>query len=150
MVGLLRHHLQRRGIMITFSLQDSLPPVWGDAVQLRQVVLNLLVNASDAVTARDGANRQITIESVQPDPKAVDLSICDTGVGVSEADLERIFAPFVTTKREGLGMGLSISRTIVAAHGGRIWATRNKGRGITVHVQLPCSVPGRNVGPKTH
>jgi two-component system sensor kinase FixL len=68
-------------------------------------------------------------------------------VGVPDSDLERIFQPFVSTKQDGLGMGLSISRTIVSAHGGRIWATRNPTRGITVHVQLPCRAPGPAPSP---
>jgi PAS domain S-box-containing protein len=142
MARVLRHDLDRRGIAITFSLQAALPPVDGDCVQLQQVALNLLVNASDAVTAAGGGRREIAITTAQPDPDTVELSVSDTGIGVPETDLERIFAPFVSTKREGLGMGLAISRTIVAAHGGRIRATRNPERGITIHVRLPLAGRG--------
>jgi signal transduction histidine kinase len=145
--GLLRHDLQRRGILIAFALQPSLPPVSGDPVQLQQVVLNLVVNASDAMATGDGTRREIRIATRRPDSYSVELSVSDSGVGVPESDLERIFAPFVSTKREGLGLGLSISRSIVAAHGGRIWATRNPERGITVHVQLPCGVVNANREP---
>jgi PAS domain S-box-containing protein len=143
--GLLRHDFRRKGVSVGFSFATSLPPVAGDAVQLQQVLLNLLLNAADAVTAGDGPHRRIAVATTPYDAGLVELSVSDTGVGVPESDLERIFAPFVSTKREGLGLGLSISRSIVTAHGGRMWATRNADQGITVHVQLPCVTPAHAV-----
>jgi signal transduction histidine kinase len=137
---LLRHDFQRKGITVTFTLAQSLPPVSADPIQLQQVVLNLLVNAADAVAVGEGS-REITVTTTVRDGGRIELSVSDTGVGVPESDLERIFAPFVTTKRDGLGMGLSISRSIVTAHQGRMWATRNPARGLTIHVELPLGPP---------
>jgi PAS domain S-box-containing protein len=139
---LLRHDFQRKGITITFNLTQPLPPVSADPVQLQQVVLNLLVNAADAVIAGEGS-REVSVGTTVGDGGRVELSVSDTGIGVPESDLERIFAPFVSTKRDGLGMGLSISRSIVTAHEGRMWATRNPTGGLTVHVELP---PSANPG----
>jgi PAS domain S-box-containing protein len=135
--ALLRQDLQRKGIAITFDLAQSLPLVSADPVQLQQVVMNLLVNASDAVVAGGDTRREIALVTTARDAGAVELSVSDTGVGVPESDLERIFDPFVTTKSQGLGMGLSISRSIVTAYRGRMWATRNSDQGLTVHVELP-------------
>jgi PAS domain S-box-containing protein len=134
---LLRHDFQSKGIITTFDLAPSLPPVMADPVQLQQVLVNLLVNAADAVVAGAGTRREITVATATSAARPVELSVSDTGVGVPESDLERIFAPFVSTKRDGLGMGLSISRSIVSAHDGRMWATGNPGGGLTVHVELP-------------
>jgi signal transduction histidine kinase len=142
---LLRHDVQRKGVTITFNLTQPLPPVSADPVQLQQVVLNLLVNAADAVIAVEGS-REITVATTVGHGGRVELSVSDTGIGVPESDLERIFAPFVTTKRDGLGMGLSISRSIVTAHEGRMWATRNPTGGLTVHVELPPLPPSANPG----
>jgi PAS domain S-box-containing protein len=138
---LLRHDTQRKGVALTFDFAQSLPPVAADPVQLQQVVLNLLVNATDAIVARGDGQREITIATTAKDGSSVELSVCDTGLGVPEGDLENIFRPFVSTKPQGLGMGLSISRSIVTAYGGRMWATRNLDGGLTMHVALPCQAP---------
>jgi C4-dicarboxylate-specific signal transduction histidine kinase len=103
------------------------------------VLLNVLVNATEAVTASPDGPREIVVETRIDQPGTVCVSVRDSGVGVDEAGLEQIFLPFVTNKREGLGMGLSISRTIVEAHHGRIWATRELPRGTALHVMLPAS-----------
>jgi signal transduction histidine kinase len=133
--------LARAGVSMDLRLQESLPPVRGDAIQLQQVILNLALNAETAMT--DGVNglRCLTVETGEPSPGTVEVCIRDTGVGVKEGDLEDIFKPFVTTKTSGLGMGLSISRSIVEAHGGTIRAERNPDRGLSVHVRLPRGVP---------
>jgi two-component system, LuxR family, sensor kinase FixL len=99
--------------------------VSGDTVQLQQVVVNLLLNAIDATAQRVDGVRRVTIET-QPCDGEAHLAVHDTGAGVDPAELTRIFRPFFSTKQEGLGMGLSISRTIVEAHRGRIWAENAK------------------------
>jgi signal transduction histidine kinase len=130
--------VQGRNIAVRFTRGERLPPVLGDPVQLRQVVLNLVVNAAEAIApAADGA-REIRIDARQPVAERIALAIRDSGVGVEPSELESIFEPFVSTKPQGLGMGLAISRSIVEAQGGRIWATRNDARGLTLHVELPC------------
>ena len=125
-------------IDIELAFDRPLPPVAGDAVQLEQVLLNVLTNASDAIGASRGGPRRITIRGRHDEPGRVVIEVADTGVGVEHADLDHIFEHFVSTKPKGLGMGLAISRSIINAHGGRIWATRNPDRGITMHIELLC------------
>ncbi len=136
-VSLLRHDVERRSIAVRLALARDLPPALGDAVQLQQVVLNLLVNACDAIDAAGDGPRQITIETGRSGPALLALAVRDTGIGVKGTELHRIFERFVTSKPDGLGIGLAISRSIVEAHGGRIWATANADCGLTVHVELP-------------
>lgn len=139
-VALLRADIALRRItLLVEPAKDALPPVVGDPIQLQQVLLNVLVNATEAVTASPDGPREIVVETRIDQPGTVCVSVRDSGVGVDEEGLEQIFLPFVTTKREGLGMGLSISRTIVEAHHGRIWATRELPRGTALHVMLPAS-----------
>jgi two-component system sensor kinase FixL len=117
---------------------EAVPAVSGDPVQLEQVLLNVVLNAREAIGASTKGPRRITIEARQNGPDRVILDVVDTGRGVKDAELEHIFEHFVSTKPKGLGMGLAISRSIVNAHGGRIWATANSDRGLTVHIELPC------------
>jgi len=112
--------------------------VLGDAVQLQQVLLNIVVNACDAMERIEGIPRELRIETARTGPERISIIFRDSGIGVRDGDVSRIFDRFVTTKRDGLGMGLSISRSIIEAHGGRIWATRNSDRGLTIHGELPC------------
>jgi signal transduction histidine kinase len=123
-------------------LAQDLPPVIGDAVQLQQVVLNLLVNACQAMAGVANGLRVLCIETSEPKPGSIEITVADTGAGVSEPELERMFEPFVSSKADGLGMGLSINRSIVAAHGGHIVATRNPDRGLTLRVTLPTARTG--------
>jgi signal transduction histidine kinase len=106
-------------------------------VQIQQVLLNLLLNAREAIAVSDSGPREIRIETREHAPGGVAVAIRDTGIGASEAELERMFEHFVTTKPDGLGMGLAISRSIIQAHGGRIWAAINPDRGLSLHVELP-------------
>jgi signal transduction histidine kinase len=114
----------------------ALPVVYGDGVQIQQVILNLLVNAITAAATGPPAHRKVTVWTGAADSHA-DLSVHDSGKGISEADLDRVFEPFFTTKREGLGMGLAISRSIVEAHQGRIWGENDPAGGAIFRVRLP-------------
>ena len=134
---LVHHDLERAEVSLRLALGPFLPQVPGDAVQLQQVILNVLLNACDALTAMHGGSRTVEVATGQNQPGFVVITVRDSGVGVPESELTRIFEPFVTTKSEGLGMGLAISRSIVEAHGGQIWATRNPDRGLAVHIELP-------------
>src|SRR5262249_3895096 len=111
-----------------------------DRVQVEQVVLNLLRNAVDALTAQPGGARDLTIATEQRASDEVTVRVRDTGIGLPELAEHDIFDPFVTTKDDGLGLGLSISRSIIQAHGGHLWALRNTGRGATVGFNLPLAV----------
>ena len=140
---LLAADLRNRQIHVHFARGERLPAVLGDSVQLRQVLINLLVNAEEAISLAGDGPREIRIATSRPDPGCVAIAIRDSGVGLDAADLERIFEHFVSSKPHGLGMGLAISRSIVEAQRGRIWATQNDGPGITLHVELPVCPPSQ-------
>ena len=137
-VDLLHAAMLVERIDIQLAFARPLPAVSGDPVQLEQVLLNVLTNASDAIGAGSDGPRAIAIRGYQGRPGYVVVEVADTGVGVGPADLDRIFEQFVSTKPKGLGMGLAISRSIISAHRGRIWATANPDRGITMHIELEC------------
>ncbi len=136
MIALLRGDIEQRRIAVRFARGEALPAILGDAVQLQQVVLNLVVNACEAIDATEVGPRTILIETTGVDGNLA-IAVRDTGIGVKESELERIFEHFVSSKPRGLGMGLAISRSIIQAHGGRIWATANADMGLTMHVDLP-------------
>lgn len=124
-----------RGITIKLELSSDLPPVYGDEVQLQQVLLNLLNNACDATEAVD-ALPALTVRTVCEAGNVI-VSVADRGSGIGGEDMERIFEPFVTTKAKGLGLGLSICRTIIQAHGGRLWAENRQDGGAVFHFVVP-------------
>jgi PAS domain S-box-containing protein len=124
------------GVRILFELSTELPPVRGDRVQLQQVVLNLLLNAFDAMKDCCGAERCAEVRAERDGAGMVRVAVGDCGVGLS-GKLDKIFKPFYTTKREGLGMGLSISRSIIDAHGGCLWAENNPDGGATFYFTVP-------------
>jgi len=133
---LTRNELLNRGVVAITELAPSLPSLLGDRVQLQQVLLNLVMNSCDAM---DGVpkGRQILVRTGVADGSGVEVSVSDSGHGIPHADLERIFEPFVTSKQHGMGLGLSVCRTIVAAHGGRLWAESGAPRGATLKFLLP-------------
>jgi C4-dicarboxylate-specific signal transduction histidine kinase len=133
---LVHSDLVQRMIRVDAHLAPSLPPVLADRVQLQQVLLNLLLNACDAVGAKPRAQRRLTIVVATIEEGAVQLSLADQGTGIPEELLSRAFEPFVTTKAHGLGLGLAICRSIVTAHGGRLWAENNPEGGATFHLVL--------------
>lgn len=139
-VRLLRSDLIAQGVTIQTALADGLPKVAGDEVQLQQVLLNLIINACDAMAENPAKERILRISTSQKEGK-VCISVDDQGCGLPDGDADRIFQPFVTTKSHGLGIGLSICRSIIAAHHGRLWAEPNAGRGTTFHMELQIIAP---------
>jgi len=129
--------LQRNGVILRHELADDLPPVKGDRIQLQQVILNLLRNASDAMSTIDDRPKELLIRTEADNGDRVRLSVKDAGVGLSAEAARRIFDPFYTTKSDGMGMGLSVSRSIIEAHYGSLWATPNDGPGVTFAFSLP-------------
>jgi PAS domain S-box-containing protein len=135
-VVLTLHELQRHRIAVRVQPDEDLPKVIGDHVQLQQVILNLLLNASDAMRSVDDRPRLIFIETAR-DGGAARLAVRDTGVGIRPDSLGKLFDAFFTTKPDGMGIGLSVSRSIVERHGGRLWATNNDGPGATFAFSIP-------------
>jgi two-component system, LuxR family, sensor kinase FixL len=137
---LVRPELGRHGIALEMSLATDVPAVMGDRIQLQQVLLNLLMNAAEAVREVPPQRRRLVVRSSVEDrddgPWAV-VVVEDAGVGFREDEAARLFEAFYTTKPSGLGMGLSISRSIIDSHRGRLWATANAGHGATFHLALP-------------
>lgn len=134
--------LQRSGVTLRYELPDNLPPVVGDRIQLQQVVLNLLRNAADSMSTIDDRPRELLIRTEQDEKNHVRLSVRDSGVGFAPQTAEKIFEPLYTTKTDGMGIGLSISRSIIEAHQGRLWATPNEGPGATFSFAIPCALEG--------
>jgi PAS domain S-box-containing protein len=146
-LALLTSELQRARVVARASLADHLPPVSGDRVQLQQVILNLLLNASAAMSTVDERPRQLTIQTELEAGERVRLTVRDTGVGLDPLTVDRLFEPFFTTKTTGMGVGLSVSRSIVESHRGRLWAEPNAGPGATFCFSLPCApAPAADVG----
>jgi signal transduction histidine kinase len=136
-VALSRAEASRKGVIMQTQLCGALPLVEGDRVQLQQVVLNLVFNAIEAMSENYDGPRDLVISTSQSDDESVTVAVSDTGPGVTQADIERIFEPFYTTKTSGMGMGLSICRSIVEAHGGMLRAFTNPRRGVTFEASIP-------------
>jgi signal transduction histidine kinase len=134
---LLAQDAARRGVTVETELAPNLPPVRGDTVQLQQVVLNVLVNAFDAVARCPAERRRVTVRTREQLSGGLELSIDDAGEGIPEAHLGQLFEPFFTTKADGLGMGLSITRSILELHGGEIVAQNLDGGGASFRCVLP-------------
>ena len=133
-----RGTLKKRCIQVDLRIDARIPPVQGDHVELQQVLLNLILNASESICDSAPPDRRIEIDvTFDVEDEAVRTSILDCGKGIEEDQLERIFEPFFTTKASGMGLGLAVSRAIVVAHRGRLWATRGSGAGAAFHFTLP-------------
>jgi PAS domain S-box-containing protein len=136
-IALSLSELQRSQVILQPELADDLPPVAGDRVQLQQVILNLLLNASDAMSGVDDRPRQLVIRTARDDGDRVRLAVQDAGVGFEPQGVERLFEAFYTSKSGGMGIGLSVSRSIIESHHGRLWAAPNNGPGATFSFSIP-------------
>jgi PAS domain S-box-containing protein len=136
-IALSSSDLQRHRVILQLEFADRLPLLYGDRIQLQQVVLNLLRNASEAMSGIEDRPRRLLIRTEQKGEE-VRLSVQDSGVGLAPGDAERLFESFYTTKEDGMGIGLSISRSIIEAHHGRLWATANVDPGATFAFSIPC------------
>lgn len=135
-VKLTRNEAARKGVTLRMDLAADLPPVLGDRVQLQQVILNLVMNGVEAMASTPGRPRELLIHSRPYESDKALIAVQDSGVGLDGQDLEKIFDAFYTTKPQGMGMGLAISRSIVEDHGGRIWVAPNDGPGATFQFTL--------------
>ena len=149
-IELIRGEAVKNGVSLQMELGKGLPLIKGDRVQLQQVALNLIINAVQAVGAVADGAREVLITTAQVDPNGVLVAVKDSGPGLAPASLERLFEAFYTTKPGGLGMGLSICRSIIEAHEGRVWATANLPRGAVFQFTLPLerdeTVPAEHAG----
>lgn len=134
--------IQRNGITLRQEFADGLPLALGDRIQLQQVILNLLRNAADAMSTIDDRPRELLVRTEREGGNQVRLSVKDSGVGYIPEVADKIFQAFYTTKTDGMGIGLSVSRSIIEAHQGRLWATPNDGPGCTFSFAIPCSPDG--------
>jgi C4-dicarboxylate-specific signal transduction histidine kinase len=134
---LVRDALLKDNIEARLDLADNLPAVKGDRVQLQQVILNLVMNGIEAMHHSARNARSLVISSRLLETGEVAVTVRDSGIGVEPAVFEKLFDPFFTTKSSGMGMGLSVSRSIVESHGGRLWASPNEGPGLSFHLALP-------------
>lgn len=140
-MALAQRDIDASKVNLSADLTPMLPEVIGDRVQLQQVLLNLIFNARDAMLGTPESARELAIVTRRDQTGNILVSVRDSGEGLSDADLERIFDPFFTTKATGMGLGLSISHTIIEAHGGRLWASANPDRGATVQFTVPIDQP---------
>ncbi len=136
-IALSMSELQRGQVILRPELTDDLPLVTGDRMQLQQVILNLIRNASDAMSTVDDRPRQLLIRTERDEDDRVRLTVQDAGVGFDSQAADRLFESFYTTKNDGMGIGLSVSRSIIESHHGRLWATLNKGPGATFSFSIP-------------
>jgi PAS domain S-box-containing protein len=134
---LIHGDLDRRQIILRSEFHDALPKITGERVPLQQVLLNLIMNAADAMSEVTGRERLLTIRAALNEQTSVLVTVEDTGCGIEQAHLDRIFDPFFTTKSHGMGLGLSICRSIIEAHGGRLWASPGSPFGTAFHLTLP-------------
>ena len=135
-IGLVHQDLVARNVTVESHLASDLPPIVGDRVQLQQVLLNLILNAADALAGNPKQDRLIRVMTEKED-SMLKVSVSDNGSGIPSEKVSQIFEPFFTTKGQGMGRGLAISRTIISAHGGSLWAENNADGGASFHFSLP-------------
>ena len=138
-IALCSDDLQRNRVILRREFASDLRPVTGDRIQLQQVIFNMVRNASDAMSGVEDRPRVLVIRTDRGEGDFVRLTVQDTGAGITPQEMERLFDAFYTTKSDGMGMGLSVSRSIVENHGGSLWATPNNGPGATFSFSIPCA-----------
>ncbi len=141
---LIRSELLSHRVALQIQLAQDLPEVQGDRIQLQQVLLNLIINAVEAMSAVNEGQRELLISSASNSGDSVLVAVRDSGPGLPPESFDRLFQAFHTTKADGMGMGLSICRSIVEAHGGRVWATANAPRGAIFQFTLPARRESRS------
>jgi signal transduction histidine kinase len=134
-----RPELDRQGITLQLDLADGLPSVMADSIQIEQVLLNLLNNAGEAMAGKETGSRRLAIASRLLEDNQIEIRVSDSGHGLRPETRDRIFDIFFSTREGGMGLGLSISRSIVEAHGGRLWTDTQQERGATFRFTLPVS-----------
>ena len=135
-IEMVQSAITKNRVLVRATL-NGLPPVHGDRVQLQQVVLNLILNAIEAMSSVEQGSRELSISTQQAPSGEILVGVQDSGPGIDPERLDQVFAPFYTTKNAGIGMGLSICRSIITAHGGRLWAEANRSRGAIFQFTLP-------------
>jgi signal transduction histidine kinase len=135
--ALTRGEVLKSRVKVRTQLEEGLPPVEADRVQLQQVLLNLIINAIEAMRGVAEGSRELMITTARNGSGSIMVSLRDTGPGLDPKEVDRVFEAFFTTKAEGMGMGLAICRSIIEAHGGRLWATANEPRGAIFQFTLP-------------
>src|ERR1700687_249874 len=138
-MALTRSEVVQNRASLSTQLSDDAPFVWADRIQLQQVILNLIINAIEATSAVSDGPREVFVSTAKHESDGVLLTVRDTGTGLGPAQLEHIFDAVYTTKREGMGRGLAVSRSIIEAHSGRLWAAPNDPRGAVFQFTLPAS-----------
>ena len=143
-IALTRGEVVKNGVSVETQLAEGLPLIQGDRVQLQQVILNLIINAVEAMSGVSEGARELLISTAKAASDGAVVAVRDSGPGLAPANLERFFEAFYTTKPSGLGMGLSICRSIIEAHGGQVWASSNDGPGTTFQFSLPSARENRS------
>jgi C4-dicarboxylate-specific signal transduction histidine kinase len=138
-IVMVRSAIGKDAISVSTRLMDGLVPVQGDRVQLQQVLVNLILNAVEAMRSVEDGTRELLIRTEQSQTGGILVAVHDSGPGVDPANLNRVFEPFYTTKTSGVGMGLSICQTIINGHGGRLWMSANEPRGAVFQFTLPAA-----------
>jgi signal transduction histidine kinase len=136
-VALVRGEFQRNAVSLRTEFSNDLPLVPADRIQLQQVILNLIVNALEAMSGVSQLQRELSLGSEQDGSNGVLITVRDSGAGLDRTSMDRLFDAFYTTKAQGMGMGLAISRTIIESHGGTLWATPNEPHGAIFRFRLP-------------
>jgi len=139
-IEMVRAPIDKNKVSVRTDLAAGLTSVWGDRVQVQQVVMNLILNSVEAMSAVEEGARELSISTKQGQTSDISVAVQDSGPGIDPEHFERVFAPFYTTKTDGIGMGLSICRSIIDAHGGRLWAEANRPRGTIFQFTLPAGL----------